>query len=264
MVDLIDIHTHILPGLDDGASSDEDALQLARAAHEEGITTIIATPHHANGVYLNAAAEVTRHVQALNEKLVLEGLPVTLFPGQEIRVHDDLLDAWHRGELLSLAGSKYVLLEMPSSRIPQTMGDLVHELGVMGLKPIIAHPERNAEVVSQPERLEELLDLGAYAQVTTHSLLGGFGKRIEQSAWTLLKRGSIHIVSSDAHHVERRGFRLAEAYSAIDRVIGREWSDYLQANASAVALNESFDDQPRGRPAQQSAVRKLFSFFQKK
>lgn len=264
MVGLIDIHTHILPGLDDGASNDEDSLRMARVAYEDGITAIIATPHHANGVYLNTAAGVIEHVQTLNLKLAEVGLPITISPGQEIRVHDDLLDAWQRGELLPLASSKYVLLEMPSSRIPQTMGDLVHELGVMGLRPIIAHPERNAEVVSHPERLEELIDLGAYAQVTTHSLLGGFGKRIEQSAWALMKQGNIHIVSSDAHHVERRGFRMGEAYSFIERTMGEQWSAYLQANANAVLSNEPFGDQPRDRSVQQSSVRKLFSFFQKK
>ena len=264
MVDLIDIHTHILPGLDDGASNVGDSLDMARAAYADGITAIIATPHHANGVYLNSAADVKGHVQALNHQLAEAGLPVTIFPGQEIRVHDDLLDAWHRGELLSLAGSRYILLEMPSSRIPQSMSDLVHELGVMGLIPIIAHPERNAEVVSHPGRLEELLELGAYAQVTTHSLLGGFGKRIEQSAWTLLKQGNIHIVSSDAHHVERRGFRMREAYSTIERVMGQEWSEYLQANAGAVLSNEPFGNQPIVRSMRQNPVRKLFSFFQKK
>lgn len=241
---MIDIHTHILPGLDDGASNYDDTLDMARAAYAEGITTIIATPHHANGTYVNQASDVLRHTQSVNDKLRENGIPVAIAAGQEIRVHDDLLDAWHRSELLPLASSKYVLLEMPSSRIPKAMEEIIHELRIMKLKPIIAHPERNAEVVQHPERLAELVELGAFTQVTSHSLLGGFGKRIEQSAWTLLKRGSIHLVSSDAHHVERRGFRMREAYSFIERTMGEQWVHYLQSNARHVVEDKPFEVQP--------------------
>ncbi|MDQ6420690.1 CpsB/CapC family capsule biosynthesis tyrosine phosphatase [Paenibacillus sp. LHD-117] len=258
---MIDIHTHILPGIDDGAASIEDALDLARAASQEGITALIATPHHANGTYMNPAGGVIRLVDELNERLTESGIPVSVHTGQEIRVHDDLLDAWHRHELLTMAGSKFVLLEMPSSRIPKGMPDLVHELAIMGLLPVIAHPERNAEVVQHPERLEELIDLGAYAQVTTHSLLGGFGKRIEQASWEFLKRGNIHLVSSDAHHALRRGFRMREAYAAIERTMGASWTAYLQANAANVLEDKPFGEQPpmAVSSASKGAVKKLWS-----
>lgn len=258
-VSVIDIHTHILPGLDDGAANERDAMDMARAASAEGITTIVATPHHANGKYTNLAPEVRYYVEGLNVRLAQEEIPVTIAAGQEIRVHDDLLDAWHRGELLSVAGSRYVLLEMPSSRIPQGMSDLIHELIVMNLRPIIAHPERNAEVVQHPERLEELIELGAYGQVTTHSLLGSFGKKIEQAAWRLMKQGCIHIVSSDAHHVERRGFRMREAYASVDRIMGGEWSRYFKGNAEAVLLDKPFGEQPPVPAMKGGAFRKLLT-----
>ncbi|CAM4355325.1 protein tyrosine phosphatase [Paenibacillus alkaliterrae] len=258
---MIDIHTHILPGLDDGAANWDDTLDMARAASSEGITTIIATPHHANGSYTNLADDVAEHTLSVNEQLRAKGVPVTIMTGQEIRVHDDLLEAWHRKELLPLAGSKYVLLEMPSSRIPKAMIELIHELNVMKLKPIIAHPERNAEVVQHPERLAELVEAGAFAQVTSHSLLGGFGKRIEQSAWTLLKNGSIHIVASDAHHIERRGFRLREAYDAIERRMGEQWKSYLQINARHVLEDEPFNPQPFAANSTEGALRRVLSYI---
>ncbi|REK69266.1 tyrosine-protein phosphatase [Paenibacillus paeoniae] len=261
---MIDIHTHILPGLDDGAQDIEDSLRLARAAIEEGINVIIATPHHANGVYINAARDVSRHVQTLNDRFSAEGMSLRIVSGQEIRVHDDLLEAWHRGELLTLAGSSYVLLEMPSSRIPRGMAELIHELGILGLKPIIAHPERNAEVVKHPDRLMELIELGAYTQVTTHSLLGGFGKRIKQSAWSLLKSGNIHLVSSDAHHVERRGFLLQDAYQAIERSMGEQWSQHLKQNANAVLVDNPFEAPPQLRTSAGFHIKKFYSFFFKK
>jgi len=259
---MIDIHTHILPGLDDGAASFEDTLNMARAALSEGITTIIATPHHANGTYTNTADNVAEHTHSVNEQLMAAGVPVTIRPGQEVRVHDDLLDAWHRGEILPLAGSSYILVEMPSSRIPKAMYELIHELSLLKLKPIIAHPERNAEVVKHPERLAELIEAGAFAQVTTHSLLGGFGKRIEQSAWSLMKDGLIHIVSSDAHHVERRGFRLREAYVSIERRMGEQWVSYLQGNAQSIIEDKPFHIQPAAASSK-GVVRRFLSYFHK-
>lgn len=258
---MIDIHAHILPGLDDGAATWDDTLDMARAAYAEGITTIIATPHHANGTYINLAEDVARHTYSVNAKLIEAGVHIAIMAGQEIRVHNDLLEAWFRQELLPLAGSKYVLLEMPSSRIPKAMIELIHELNVMKLVPIIAHPERNAEVVQHPERLSELLEVGAYAQVTSHSLLGGFGKKIEQSAWTLLKNGSIHLVSSDAHHIQRRGFRLREAYDMISNRMGEQWVNYLQSNSQSIVEDKSFGIQPINRPSTKGGVRRFFSVF---
>ncbi|MHA6481498.1 tyrosine-protein phosphatase [Paenibacillus sp. strain BS8-2] len=247
---MIDIHTHILPGVDDGAADIKDAMNMAQAAIREGITSIIATPHHANGTYMNPAHDVRKHVDELNRCLGNAGMPVRIVAGQEIRIHDDMLEAWSRQELLTLADSRYMLLEMPSSRIPKGMADLVHELAIMGVVPIIAHPERNAEAAAHPERLEELIELGAYGQVTSHSLLGGFGKRVEQTSWELLKRGCIGIVSSDAHHVERRGFRLGEAYAAIERTMGEQWVAYLKSNASHVLDDQPFGNRPPLRGAQ--------------
>ncbi|MGM0883183.1 MAG: tyrosine-protein phosphatase [Bacillota bacterium] len=259
---MIDIHTHILPGLDDGAANWDETLHMARAAAAEGITTIIATPHHANGRYINTATEVEEHTMRVNEQLIAAGVPVTIMPGQEIRVHDDLLEAWDRRELLPLAASSYVLIEMPSSRIPRAMNELIHELRIMQLKPIIAHPERNAEIVEHPERLDDLIREGAYAQVTTHSLLGGFGRRIEQSAWSLCSSGLIHIVSSDAHHLERRGFRLREAYNAIHARMGAEWESFFLSNAQCVIENKSLGSMPIVTHTSRGVWKRLISYFQ--
>lgn len=236
---MIDIHTHILPGLDDGAQTWEDALNMARAAVAEGITTVIATPHHANGVYLNKAEAVRAQAELFRERLAAEGIPLKVECGQEIRVHDDLLDAWQRNELLTLAGSSYMLIEMPSGRIPSGMRDLIHELKILGLKPIIAHPERNAEAIRHPERLSELLDAGAYAQVTTHSLLGLFGKKIEDAAWSFCKNGLVHLVSSDAHHADLRGFRLREAYDRISSKLGEKFKENFRQNAEDLLYNHT-------------------------
>ncbi|MDQ0086856.1 protein-tyrosine phosphatase [Paenibacillus anaericanus] len=257
---MIDIHTHILPGVDDGAEYWNDTLDMARAAVSEGITTIIATPHHANGRYFNSAVEVVEHTRYINEQLLALGVPVTILPGQEIRVHIDLLEAWSRAELLPLANSNYVLIEMPSSHIPKEMDELIHELKIMNLKPIIAHPERNAEVIENPQRLAALIQRGAFAQVTSHSLLGGFGRKIEKMSWSLCSSGLIHIVSSDAHHVQRRGFRLREAYDVINERMGEQWYNYFINNAQCIIEDKPFNSAPTS-VSSKSVLRRILSYF---
>ncbi|MBJ6361984.1 tyrosine-protein phosphatase [Paenibacillus sp. GCM10012307] len=241
---MIDIHSHILPGADDGAKDWDDTLQLARAAVEDGIHTIVATPHHASRLYWNYAAEVRELTSEVNRRLVSEGIALQVLPGQEIRVHDDLLEAWSRGELLPLGNSDYVLIEMPSSAVPKNMAELIHELSILGLRTIIAHPERNKEIVNDPQLLEALLEAGAYGQMTTHSLLGGFGRQIERNAWQLCKKGLVHVIASDAHHIEKRNFRLREAYDRVEKELGKSWRVYYERNAEHIVNGRSLEDLP--------------------
>ncbi|MEC0089204.1 tyrosine-protein phosphatase [Paenibacillus macquariensis] len=260
---MIDIHTHILPGVDDGAQDWHDTLNMARAAVEEGITTLIATPHHANGKYNNTAIEVIEHTRHINEQLKKEGVPLSVRSGQEIRLHGDWLEAWYRMELLTLADSRYVLIELPSSRIPKEIYELIYELNIIDLKPIIAHPERNAEIMKHPKRLADLIERGAWAQVTTHSLLGGFGRQVEKLAWSLCKSGLIHIVSSDAHHIEHRGFRLRETYDVIEDRMGEPWKNYFLNNAQCVIDDRSFEIQPIEKPLSGGILHRLGSYLRK-
>ncbi|MFC4777874.1 tyrosine-protein phosphatase [Paenibacillus sp. GCM10023252] len=241
---MIDIHTHILPGIDDGAKNLDESFDLARAASDEGITDVIATPHHYDGRFSNIAQDVRDRVQSLNEKLQKEQIQLTVHPGQEIHVHKELLLGIERGTLTTLASTSYLLLEMPPANIPSYLEELIYELKLQGKQVIIAHPERNAEVAKQPERLAELIEAGAYAQMTTHSLLGGFGRGVERTAWSLCRQGLIHYVSSDAHHLDRRGFRMREAYLRIESELGREWSDYYQANARGLLRDIRPGEQP--------------------
>lgn len=241
---MIDIHTHILPGIDDGAADWDYSIKLARAAAAEGITGIIATPHHYDGKYTNDADTVRELTAELNHRLTELDIPVTIQTGQEIRAHSEFLSNWQGKKLLPMGDSFYVLIEMPSSQIPKSMEQIVYELRLLGVRTVIAHPERNAEVVRNPDRLAELVELGAYAQVTTHSLLGGFGRGIEKASWTLCRRGLIHIVASDAHHLEWRGFRMKEAYERVESELGPQWRRYFERNAQAIWNARELTDQP--------------------
>ncbi|MCM3628055.1 protein tyrosine phosphatase [Paenibacillus glycanilyticus] len=241
---MIDVHTHILPGIDDGAADWDYSIKLARAAAAEGITGIVATPHHYDGKYTNDAGTVRELTAELNRRLIEQNIPLTIQTGQEIRAHSEFLANWQSGKLLPMGESSYVLIEMPSSQIPKSMEQIVYELRLLGVRAVIAHPERNAEVVQNPDRLAELVELGAYAQVTTHSLLGGFGRGIEKASWTLCRRGLIHIVASDAHHLEWRSFRMKDAYDRVEEELGPVWRRYFERNAQAIWNGRELNDQP--------------------
>lgn len=241
---MIDIHSHILPGIDDGAADWEHSIALARAAEAEGITDLIATPHHYDGKYNNSAETVHKLTEQLNERLSEQAIQLKIHQGQEIHIHHDLLRNWQQGKLLGLAGSSYVLLEMPASHVPPAMEEFIYELKLLDIHAIIAHPERNAEIVKSPDRLEDLIAAGAYAQVTSHSLLGGFGRGIERAAWTLSRRGLIHFIASDAHNLSWRGFRLQEAYERVTLEMGEDWASYFEYNAHALLLNTELSSLP--------------------
>lgn len=259
---MIDIHCHILPFMDDGAEDYDTALDMAEAAIRDGITTVIATPHHANGQYMNPAFNIKQAVELINEKLRQHGNPLLVLPGQEIRVYGDLLDDLERGQLLSLADSKYILLEMPSSRIPRNMEEVCHELIIQGFVPVIAHPERNAEVAADPSKLERLIELGALGQVTAQSLAGVFGNKLQKLSLELCRRNSIHVIASDAHDCAHRPFGLSTAYEVVEKEMGSQMCDYLSGNAQQILANSEVSHGNNVRKRRERS--KLFGFFSRR
>ncbi|WP_028546380.1 tyrosine-protein phosphatase [Paenibacillus taiwanensis] len=235
---MIDIHAHILPRVDDGATSMAMSIRMARHASIQGIRHMLATPHHRNGLYVNPAPVIHDAVKRLNEELQHSNIKLVVYPGQEIRVYDRLLQDLTLGqELLSLNESRYVLLEMPSTHIPPRLRELVYEVCLLGKVPIIAHPERNLEVMSTPARLAELVQQGALCQVTSHSLVGHFGKKVKKLAWELCKQHTVHFVASDCHRDVRRAPNLGEAYKQMRRLLGERYVHFFQENARSVLFN---------------------------
>lgn len=238
---MIDIHSHILPGLDDGSRDLEESLAMAKEAVREGIDTIVATPHHANGKYWNDSTQVRSSVSLFREVIKEHNIPLNVLEGQEIRVYQELLEDVQSGSSIMLAGSSYILLEFPSSRIPNKIEDLMHELRLLGITPVIAHPERNAEIAQHPDKLLRLIQLGALSQVTSHSLNGLFGKSIQECSVDLCRRNLVHFISSDAHNLSNRTFGLRAAYDAVSRILGHEYVAYFQTNAESLIQSNSFE-----------------------
>jgi protein-tyrosine phosphatase len=259
---MIDIHSHILPFMDDGAADWEAALSMAQDAVQDGISTVVATPHHANGVYMNPAPNIREAVQLLNERIQQTGLPLLVLPGQEIRMYGDLLNDLEQSQLLTLAGSRYILLEMPSSRVPRTMEETCHELVIQGFVPVIAHPERNAEIASNPAKLEKLIELGAFGQVTAQSLAGTFGSKLQKLSIDLCRRNAVHVIASDAHDSGHRPFGLSEAYKVLEKELGAEVSGIFRQNAQKIIANEELIRAIYTGSSKK--LHKMFGFFSRK
>lgn len=229
---MIDLHCHILPGIDDGAQTIDDSLDMARMAVEQGITHILCTPHHNNGKYDNLAGQVITHVADLQKELDLNNIPLTLFEGQEVRIGGDLLEQIQADDILFTdLANRYILIEFPTNDIPAYTERLFFELLEAGHTPVIVHPERNSKFIQDPNRLLPFLEMGVLTQLTAPSYVGVFGKQIERTAKQMVAHKMIFMMASDAHNINKRGFFMKKAYEAIGKDMGEEHVASMQQMA---------------------------------
>jgi protein-tyrosine phosphatase len=231
---MIDLHCHILPGLDDGAQNMSQSISMARKAVEQGITTIVATPHHLTSSYENPKQVIMNRVEELNQVLHEEKINLTVLPGQEVRVHGEMVEGYKLGEILPLDHTPYVLVEFSSSHVPRYTEKLFYDLQMNGLIPVIVHPERNQEITERPEVLYQLVKKGALTQVTAASICGDFGKKIKNFSHQLIEANLTHFIASDAHNTSTRTFKLHEAYNTVQAKYGNELVYMFTENAALV------------------------------
>ena len=221
---MVDLHCHILPGIDDGAQTIEDSLAMARDAIQDGITCVVATPH-ASTEYRFDYAKVRAAREELQSRL--DGR-LAIATGCDFHLNPENLLALKNDPAPYCINQKdYLLVEFNEFSIPQSMDQTLHELHLMGLRPIITHPERNAILRAQPERLLGWVRLGCYVQVTAGSLVGVFGPGAQEDAWTWIDQGLVHFVSSDGHNTARRPVKLGFAYDAIAKERDKELAEAL-------------------------------------
>jgi protein-tyrosine phosphatase len=218
----IDLHTHILPAMDDGASDLDEALEMARIAQNGGIAWVVATPHNMDWPAGDHRPIVDEAVQALNQAIRRAGLRVTVLPGVEAYVVPDMTQQVKTGRAFPLGSGNYVLLELPASAYPLYTDQAIFELQVMGLSVILAHPERNAQIMETPERLIPLIERGVLVQVTAASILGEFGRDVQRTTQALLRGRLAHVIASDAHGGRFRRPELAAAVEAAGALVGPE------------------------------------------
>lgn len=220
---MIDLHCHILPGLDGGAKDWEESIRMCRIAVKEGIKKIVATPHTGNGVYWNSAAEILGKSAELNYRLKQENIPLEIIPGADAHLEPDLVPKILSNQVLTIANQKkYILLELPAQLVPEEIKKIIFDLQIEGIIPIISHPERNWEIQSNPGRAEELAGLGVILQLTAASLTGGFGPKAKICAQKLLQSGLALILASDAHSDQQRPPKMLDALAAAEKIIGKQ------------------------------------------
>jgi protein-tyrosine phosphatase len=257
---MVDIHCHMLPGLDDGPESMEMACAMADMAIADGTTHVIATPHASLEYAFDPAAVRARRAE-LAERF--EGRLVFATGCDFHLSFDNLQDIRLEPERYTLNQKNYLLVEFADFSIPPSMDQALHELQLAGLTPVITHPERNPLIRAKPERLVKWLQQGCYAQVTAGSLLGRFGKSAKESAMKWLEDGAVHFLASDAHNVTSRPPGLKEAYEEVMRSHGEEVARALcQENPMAAFRGEALPFVPElAEGAGKKAKRGRFWFF---
>ena len=220
---MIDLHCHILPGLDDGAKSWDESLQMARLAVSEGITHILATPHHMNRSWMNQKGVVESLTNELQDRLDAENIPLIVFPGQEVRLHGEIIKNMNNNEICFIdEGDQYVLIEFPTAEVPAYADRLFYEMQTNQITPIIVHPERNHTILKDPNILYEFANRGVLSQLTAASYIGKFGKEIEKLSHQMIDHNLTHFIASDAHNTTNRLFHMKEAMQKLEKEFGNE------------------------------------------
>jgi protein-tyrosine phosphatase len=235
---MIDLHCHYLPGIDDGAATVEEALGLARAAAANGIAHAVMTPHIHAGVFENRRSEIERHLEAFRKTLREAGVSLSISLGGEVRIGHELIELMEQDEIPYLGtfgGDRVMLLELPHGNVPVGADRLVAWLRAKGVRPLIAHPERNKDIMRSMDKIRPFIAAGCLLQVTAGSITGRFGPQAQQRAHEMLKQDMVFAVATDAHNLEHRPPELAEAREVVAKLLNADEAELLtRTNPSRV------------------------------
>lgn len=234
---MIDLHAHILPGLDDGPPTWEESLEMARMAVDDGIRVMVATPHLFKGRVvdsrqLNHKDAILEKTDEFRERLTAAEISLEILPGCDLPLSVEALKLLDDGQALTINdGKRYLLLEIPDTSIPPAMEEICFRLQSKGITPIITHPERHLIIQEMPDKLRRLLDLGCLAQLTAGSLTGIFGRQVNKVARKLVKKGYIQLLATDAHDCRRRPPLLRQAVNELAGLVG---ADHARAMVTTI------------------------------
>lgn len=239
---MVDIHSHIIPYIDDGAIDTEEAEAMLNAAYNNGIRHIAATPHFKYGTEFNLKENIIKDVKKLQILADESGFKLSVYPGSEVMIHPEIVEQYTEGKISTINDTIYLLVEFPLNELPVYTDNTLYSMQLKGLIPIIAHPERNEAILDNYRLLYRYVERGMLSQVNAESVLGLNGRRIQETAFHLIKRGAVHFISADAHGVKHRKYRLAEAYNVIKTNFGYELAEVLfYRNGMSVLLNNEID-----------------------
>jgi protein-tyrosine phosphatase len=235
---VIDIHSHIMPDVDDGARSVEEAVEMARIAAEDGIECMVSTPHMFNGLSGNPEpSEILERVARLNEAIGPNGLKI--LPGNEVHISHDVAEQVRTKRVTTINQRNYMLVEFPQFTVPVGVDELFYKLMLQGVRPILVHPERNSQIQGHPGLAANFVERGVLIQVTAMSITGEFGPTAKACAERLLKHNCVHFLATDTHRTKSRPPILSRGRDAAAAVIGPERAAALvDANPRAVINGE--------------------------
>lgn len=225
---MIDLHCHILPGLDDGPDGMDEAIAMAQSAIADGITHVVATPHASNEYFFNFELIQRRRDEVLAELHARTGLQLHLGTGCDFHLNPENLEALRvKPTDFCINQKSYLLVEFNEFSIPPAMDQTLHQIQLAGIRTIITHPERNGILRAHPERLRNWVRIGSFVQVTGGALTGGFGQGSQKDALQWIGEGLVHFVASDAHGVKRRPLQLRAAFDLVAESFGQEKAQAL-------------------------------------
>ena len=250
---MIDAHCHLIPAIDDGAKDLAMAMAMARLAVQAGTTVLFCTPHHLNGVFNNPRTAVLTHLQQLQQQLADSGIELLLAAGAELHLTPELPGQVLDGNALTYADrGQAVLVELPKRTVPLGTEAILEQLLYRDVTPVIAHPERNSELIRNPQRLAEWVDWGCKLQLTAQSCAGDFGPPIQQVSRDWCLHGWVHLVASDGHRPQGRSPDMRKGYAQLQHWLGQEAADVLtEQNPRCLLEGQPLKSIPASIPAQQ-------------
>ncbi|MBP5511864.1 hypothetical protein J6X90_00540 [Candidatus Saccharibacteria bacterium] len=219
---MIDIHCHLMPGVDDGAKDLNETLAMFENAYTSGVTDMVLTPHYLKNTKYSHNNEAKKKIlEILKEALKRSDIDINIHFGNEVYIDDDIFKMLEDGEIASLADSRYILIELPVGFENKNAGNIFFRLKSEGYTPIIAHPERYVYIQKHPEKVMEYIKLGCLLQGDYMSLLGKYGRKAEKTLKVLLKHNKISMLASDIHH-EHNDYHLPEAEKRVMKIVKSE------------------------------------------
>lgn len=224
---MIDLHCHLLPGIDDGASDLATSLEMARLAVQDGVRIQACTPHITPGIYDNDGAQIRQAVEELAAALYDNGIDLYLVTGADVHLAPRMIEGMRTGQIPTLADSRYFLLEPPHHIVPQRMDEVVEDLCAAGYVPVLTHPERLSWIETHYSYIKRLVAAGAWVQLTAGSITGSFGSQPRYWAERMLDEGIVHLIASDGHNTGRRRPGLAAARAAVAERLGEAEAEHV-------------------------------------
>ncbi|MGL5067486.1 MAG: tyrosine-protein phosphatase [Sarcina sp.] len=259
---MIDIHTHIIPEIDDGAKDNEIAIQMLKRAEKSGTKKIVLTPHYFRGKFMESLKHVKQHVDYMKKIAYQNDINIKLYCGQEVYVTENLLADLADGEIGTINETRYMLVELDLVEIEDFVLDIIYELRIQGIVPIIAHPERYLEFQKHPNKINKFIDEGCLFQLNAGSVGGVLGKESKVLAQTYLENDIYSFIGSDAHSDGRRSTDIKQFIEEIDK-INLSFIKTSVENAEKLLNDEEVSFKGKQIEKREKKKKGLFSFFKK-